>query len=116
MGPSLRKTPAPLFFFDDFSKVSPLHAEIWPQQHGYSITDKGSTTGTFVNGRQLMADIPYLLASGDEIRIGQTTLTYEEAGSDARDDQLDLQEGLVPERKSFSVGSFKIGRKVCPKL
>ncbi len=78
-------------------QVSRRHAEIWPQQHGYSITDKGSTTGTFVNGRQLTADIPYLLTSGDEIHIGQTTLAYEEAGSDARDDQLDLQEGLVPE-------------------
>ena len=78
-------------------QVSRRHAEIWPLQHGYSITDKGSTTGTFVNGRRLTADIPYLLTSGDEIRIGQTTLAYEEAGSDARDDQLDLQDGRVPE-------------------
>ena len=60
------------------------------------------------------------MASGDEIRIGQTTLTYEEAGSDARDDQLDLQEGLVPEEGEHIKLYYRQGSSItwwyCPSI
>ncbi len=82
-------------------QVSQRHAEIWPFYDGYSITDKGSATGTFVNRHRLTPDIPHALTSGDEVRIGQITLIYEETGRDAGDNQFDLQEGVVPEEGAY---------------
>lgn len=58
-------------------KASPLHAGIRPQELGYSITDLGSASGTFVNGQRLEYNSPRLLYSGDIIRIGDTVFTYE---------------------------------------
>ncbi|MBC8333083.1 MAG: FHA domain-containing protein, partial [Anaerolineae bacterium] len=35
-----------------------------------SVTDLGSTNGTFVNGERIRAKLPCRLNSGDEIRFG----------------------------------------------
>ena len=45
-------------------------------QH-YSITDLGSTNGTFVNERKLEPHIPCILNLGDVIRTGDRRFTYE---------------------------------------
>ena len=58
-------------------KAAPLHAGIRPEELGYSITDLGSASGTFVNGQQLDYNSPRLLYPGDTIRIGDTVFTYE---------------------------------------
>ena len=58
-------------------KASSHHAEIRPGVQGYSITDLGSTNGTFVNEQRLERHIPHLLNGGDRIRIGDLTFTYE---------------------------------------
>jgi pSer/pThr/pTyr-binding forkhead associated (FHA) protein len=58
-------------------KASSHHAEILPGVRGYSITDLGSTNGTFVNEQRLERHIPRLLNGGDRIRIGDLTFTYE---------------------------------------
>ena len=62
--------------------TSSHHAEIRPGVYGYSLTDLGSTNGTFVNERKLNQHMPHFLQSGDRIRIGGTTFMYE-AGSQA---------------------------------
>ncbi|MBA2284851.1 MAG: FHA domain-containing protein [Ktedonobacteraceae bacterium] len=58
-------------------KASARHAEIRPEGQGYTISDLGSTNGTFVNERQLDRNVPRLLSTNDRIRIGDTIFTYE---------------------------------------
>ncbi len=62
-------------------KVSSHHAQIRPGVQGYSITDLGSTNGTFVNGQRLDRNIPRLLSGGDRIHLGDTMFTYEVSNS-----------------------------------
>jgi len=57
--------------------ASSHHAEIRPGVQGYSLTDLGSTNGTFVNEQKLDPHIPRLLRGGDRIRIGDTIFTCE---------------------------------------
>ncbi len=58
-------------------KVSPHHAVLRSTEQGYTITDWGSTEGTFVNEQRLEFMIPHLLKVGDQIRIGETVFTFE---------------------------------------
>jgi len=58
------------------STASSHHAEIRPGFYGYSLTDCGSTNGTFVNEQQLAPYLPLLLQDGDRIRIGDMTFSY----------------------------------------
>jgi len=60
-----------LVLHDDM--VSSRHAELVVSQQGYLLRDLGSANGTFVNGRQVAEQY---LASGDQIQMGQTTLTF----------------------------------------
>jgi len=62
-------------------KVSSRQAEIRPTVQGYLVTDLGSSYGTFVDGQQLDVNVPRLLMSGNTIRFGDTTFTYEMAGT-----------------------------------
>jgi energy-converting hydrogenase Eha subunit F len=59
------------------ANVAEHQAEIRPEGQGYSITDLGSDSGTFVNGQRLDWNTPRLLSPGDTITIGDTTFTYE---------------------------------------
>jgi hypothetical protein len=58
-------------------KASSRHAEISPTGSSYSITDVGSTNGTFVNEQRLDRNVPRMLTAGDKVRIGDTVFTYE---------------------------------------
>jgi len=61
----------------DDKKASGYHAEIRSLgQDGYSITDLGSTNGTFVNEQRLEQRVPRTLANGEIIRIGDTSFMY----------------------------------------
>src|SRR5690348_12612801 len=62
--------------------ASSHHAEIRPGGYGYSLTDLGSTNGTFVNEQQLTPHSPRLLQGGDRIRIGDMVCLYEAGRSD----------------------------------
>ncbi len=61
--------------------VSRVHAEVRPVKSDgsaapeYEIVDKGSTNGTRVNGMPLVG--PRVLASGDTITLGATTIGFE---------------------------------------
>ncbi len=59
------------------AKSSSRHAEIRPEGNGYTITDMGSTNGTFVNEQQLRPNEPRPINTGDTIRIGDTRFSYE---------------------------------------
>jgi stress response protein SCP2 len=57
--------------------VSSHHAQIRLEGPGYEIIDLGSRNGTFVNEQRLVPNLPRLLYTGDQIRIGDTRFTYE---------------------------------------
>lgn len=59
----------------DDSDVSRRHAEIRRTSEGFVIHDVGSTNGTSVNGERVAS---HLLASGDEIAVGDTVIVFEE--------------------------------------
>jgi uncharacterized Zn finger protein (UPF0148 family) len=60
---------------DPEAKVSRKHARIYLEDGQYSIEDKGSTNGTFVNrGRRLIPGTKLILNDGDEIIVGKTFL------------------------------------------
>jgi phage tail-like protein len=58
-------------------EVSRDHAEFKRESSGFTLTDLGSTNGTFVNDKQLSPHVPYLLSSGDRIRMGTFSLVYQ---------------------------------------
>jgi hypothetical protein len=62
-------------------EISRVHARIYSDATGQLMAeDLGSTNGTFVNGNRISAATP--LRAGDEVRVGQTTMTVEEGASD----------------------------------
>jgi len=68
------------------SKASSHHAEIRSVGQDYTITDLGSTNGTFINEQRLERNAPRSLRAGDNIRIGDTLLIYEVTGAMAPTD------------------------------
>jgi hypothetical protein len=81
--------------------ASSHHAEIRPGVHGYSLTDLGSTNGTFVNEQQLAPHLPRLLQGGDRIRIGDMTFLYETG-------RPDFQRPVVQESRHIDVPTAKV--------
>lgn len=51
--------------------VSRNHAAIQRSEDTMTLTDLGSANGTFLNGKQLIPNQPYVLRDGDEIRFGK---------------------------------------------
>lgn len=68
--------------FDPTTKVSRRHARIWQDSEGYLIEDLGSSNGTTIldggTGQtfKLVPNQPHLLAEGDRLRVGETTLHF----------------------------------------
>lgn len=63
--------------YDPAARVSRRHAKIISQANQFLIEDLGSANGTFVNGSLKLAQgKPYPLASGDELKLGETTLKF----------------------------------------
>ncbi len=58
-------------------RVSSHHAQICPEGQGYDIIDLGSSNGTFVNEQRLVPNVPRLLYTGDQVRVGDTKFFYE---------------------------------------
>jgi serine/threonine-protein kinase len=67
--------------FDPQTKISRRHARIWRDAGNYLVEDLGSSNGTVVmpvvNGTvRLLPHQPHVLANGDKIRLGDTTLHF----------------------------------------
>ena len=73
---TIGSTPDNQVVLNDLS-VAPRHAEIRPEKQGYSITDLGSASGTFLNEERLVPHEPRLLLQGNVVRLGNTRFTYE---------------------------------------
>lgn len=54
--------------------VSRRHAKIMRDADGCKLVDLESKNGTWLNGIQLEKDVPHIIRSGDEIRLGQMLL------------------------------------------
>jgi phage tail-like protein len=80
-------------------EVSRDHAELRRGPQGYALTDLGSTNGTFLNDAQLSPHVPYLLHSGDRIRIGKFQLIYEAGELPQLTEEGTVDEGIVPARE-----------------
>jgi eukaryotic-like serine/threonine-protein kinase len=63
--------------YDPAARVSRRHAKIVTQGNQFFIEDLGSANGTFINGSVRLAQgRPYPLVSGDELKLGETTLKF----------------------------------------
>jgi len=63
--------------YDPAARVSRRHAKIILQGNQFFIEDLGSANGTFINGSVRLAQgRPYILVSGDELKLGETTLKF----------------------------------------
>ena len=62
--------------------LSGKHAEIRAEGGAVTLTDLGSTNGTFVNGQRLAANEKQALEEGDEIQLGQTRYLFSGAPPD----------------------------------
>ncbi|MDB5173884.1 MAG: hypothetical protein JWN51_2657 [Phycisphaerales bacterium] len=84
----------------DDRSVSRIHAWIGVQNGSYYVSDSGSRTGTFLNGRPVRNR--HVLSDGDEIYIGPLRLTYH---SDAKPPLGTEQIDLAPRsQEELSVG------------
>jgi len=72
---TIGKGPATIQISDD-PAVSTRHAEVALRGGAFVVTDLGSTNGTFVGGAPLAGE--HVLRTGDELRIGETELRYED--------------------------------------
>lgn len=54
--------------------VSRNHAMLTKKRRSYELTDLGSTNGTWLNEQRLIANQPYPLMSGAQVRLGHLTL------------------------------------------
>jgi pSer/pThr/pTyr-binding forkhead associated (FHA) protein len=63
-----------VYLFKD-PEIEAFHAAIHRMRDAYEIEDRGTATGTLVNGERITRR---RLVSGDEIRIGRTAFTYSE--------------------------------------
>lgn len=59
--------------------TSRTHCQIRREEDKYVIQDANSANGTYINDERIA--LPYVLRDGDEIRLGETTLRVEDAGS-----------------------------------
>lgn len=63
--------------YDPAARVSRRHAKIVAQGSQFYIEDLGSANGTFINGSlKLPQGKPHPLSSGDELKLGETTLKF----------------------------------------
>ncbi len=86
--------------------VSRQHAEIFKIGEMCFIRDLKSTNGTFVNDQKITEE---LLRAGDQVRIGNTVLTFEDGGAaEAQEKQVDFDQGR--ELQAHSTIELKLDR------
>ncbi|NWH80342.1 AGGF1 factor, partial [Piaya cayana] len=96
--------------------VSKFHAEVYFDHdlQNYVLVDQGSQNGTVVNGNQILQPKikcdPYILEHGDEVKIGETVLSFHiHPGSDTCD-------GCEPGQVRAHLQLDRKKESVCPAL
>ena len=83
------------------TEVSRQHAQIVYEDGGYVLVDKGSSNGTFVNGKQVRRK---KLENGDQIQIGRSLILFSQQGLDESRyvaERIDLQHQHPDDRSSI---------------
>ena len=67
--------------FDPQTKISRRHARIWREGGEFMVEDLGSSNGTYIlpvinDTMRLQPHQPQLLANGDKLKLGDTTLHF----------------------------------------
>ncbi len=87
------------------TEVSRQHAQILAENGAYVLVDKGSSNGTFVNGKPVRRQS---LANGDQIQIGRSVLLFSQAGADESQfvaERIEL-ENQHPDDQSSIIGEM----------
>ena len=63
--------------FGVFGDVSGQHARIDQKGAEWTVTDIGSTNGTFINGQQIPVNVPQPIHVGDKIRFSTIEFTVD---------------------------------------
>jgi DNA-binding NtrC family response regulator len=63
----------------DDPMVSRIHTQVERLEDGVAVTDRGSSNGTWVNGK--MIEESFAIGPGDEVKLGSTVLTIVEASA-----------------------------------
>ncbi|NJL95106.1 MAG: FHA domain-containing protein [Anaerolineae bacterium] len=78
-------------FVVDSQDVSRLHAQFEFDHQQVYVLDMGSTNGTYVNNRQLVAHERFKLRAGDEINVGNVTrLMFDDPATTAQIEEVRL--------------------------
>ena len=91
------------------NEVSRRHAEVRPEDEGFRIVDLGSANGTFLNGRAISTAE---LSSGDQVRLGQTLMLFDDTAASAVREMTARVEMLSrpsPEDRSAILKSIPVG-------
>ncbi|MBI4567558.1 MAG: FHA domain-containing protein [Planctomycetes bacterium] len=85
--------------------VAPIHAAVRADPDGtFHISDSGSTTGTYVNGKFIVSDTP--LNHGDVIRIGETAMKFLLYGDKKRRRREETERMAQTKGRKGFVGKF----------
>ena len=84
--------------------ASGRHAEVVVHQGARAVRDLGSTNGTRLNGRALVAGDPHPLRDGDVIQIGDSALVYRLGASGSGPSPRARAEPPPPRPKRRSLG------------
>lgn len=76
------------------TEVSRQHAELRRIDNVYTLTDLGSSNGTYVNGHRIQQ---HRLASGDQVQVGSTLMLYTGPTESAGDELLDEIDIALPQ-------------------
>ncbi|MBW2260715.1 MAG: sigma 54-interacting transcriptional regulator [Deltaproteobacteria bacterium] len=63
----------------DDPMVSRIHTQVERLEKGVAVTDRGSSNGTWVNGKMIAET--FVIGPGDEVKLGSTVLTIVEASA-----------------------------------
>jgi len=86
------------------TEASRVHARVKPQDDGWLIEDLNSSNGTYLNGRKVKSAF---LESGDQIRLGRSTLVFATAASERSSvAYVDLVGGSSHEEHSQIIRTF----------
>ena len=91
-------------------KVSRHHARIDRHRDGtYTVTDLGSTNGTFFEGAQLLKDVPEKWPPGQELSVGEYTLMLYKASRQVNPNKTQIGGSASPQKREEANQPMKTG-------
>lgn len=88
-----------VYFFHE--SVSREHCRFEVINHRFTVTDLGSTAGTFVNKTRLEPNIPYYIDDGDSLAIGKVKFSFHANYQElAKFEQINMQQNGVAQMQS----------------